>query len=63
MEWIACEDRYPDTEIGTHEEFLVVNMNDPIEPYPFVCGYTGEKERGFELLRVTHWCEIPRLPE
>lgn len=56
-EWISCEEQYPEFD-GRLVEVVAINMDEP-SPFPFVVHYSGERERGFELLKVTHWYPLP----
>ena len=65
VSWISVEDRLPHNDINLHQWVLAVNMNDEIEPLPFVVGFTVDWDGNpdFERLFVTHWMPIPELPK
>jgi hypothetical protein len=62
--WINVEDNLPHDNPDLHQWVLAVNMAD-VEPLPFVVGFTYDfyGEPNFECLIVSHWMEIPPLPE
>ncbi len=61
-DWISIKDSFPEVKEGYLLAVAVINMNDD-DPYPFIVHYDGNKERGFELLEVTHWYPLPRPPK
>lgn len=56
--WISVKDRYPGVKEGCLVAVVVINIDEE-DPFPYVTHYDGKRERGFELLKVTHWMPLP----